>query len=293
MGFLESLRNLFRAPDSGFDVEELARRLGMDVAALRSARVTYHAFDVPKRSGGTRRISAPSDDLKTLQRRILRKLLTRLRAHPAATGFECGHSIVTNARHHAGQAVVVRMDLKDFFPSTRSGRVRDYFRIIGWNREASALLADLTTHRGGLPQGAPTSPRLSNLVNRRLDARLVGLAYRFGARYSRYADDITFSFEKDDPKAVSFVMALARLILHDEGGYRVHRRRKCYVRRRYQQQRVTGLVVNETVQLPRRTRRWLRAVEHHLATGRDATLTPVQLAGWHALRDMIARQRAV
>jgi len=291
MGLLESLRNLFSGPDTGFDVEELARRLGMDVEALRAVRVEYDEFNVPKRSGGKRRISAPSDDLKALQRRILRKLLARLKAHPAATGFECGHSIVTNARHHAGQAVVVRMDLEDFFPSIRGGRVREYFRIIGWNRKASALLAVLTTHRGGLPQGAPTSPRLSNLVNRRLDARLSGYADRNGARYSRYADDLTFSFAEDDPAGVRTFIAMARLIVQDEG-YRVHRRKKFYVRRRHQQQRVTGLVVNETVQLPRKTRRRLRAIAHHLATGREATLTPVQLAGWHALRDMIARQRA-
>ena len=127
MGLLDSLRNLFSGPDTGYDVEELARRLGMSVEALRAVRVAYDEFDVPKRSGGTRRISAPSDELKTLQRRILRKLLARLSAHPSATGFERGHSIVTNARHHAGQAVVVRMDLKDFFPSTHAARVREYF----------------------------------------------------------------------------------------------------------------------------------------------------------------------
>src|SRR5262249_44280484 len=154
------------------------------------------------------------DGLKTIQRRILRRLLGRLRCHPAATGFERGRSIVTNARAHVGKAVVVQMDLKDFFTSTTTRRVRKYFRKTGWNREAADLLIRLCTHQGGLPQGAPTSPRLSNLVNYRLDARLARLAGRrrlydprtgqrigsreIGAKYTRYADDLTFSFQSDD-----------------------------------------------------------------------------------------------
>jgi retron-type reverse transcriptase len=294
MGIFDGIRRLFGGsgarPTDRFDLAELVRRLDVDVETLRSFQPTYHEFDIPKRAGGTRRIASPSDELKELQRRILRRLLGRLRAHPAATGFERGHSIVTNAKHHAGRAVVVRMDLEDFFDTTASGRVRDYFRHIGWDREAADVLVRLTTWKGGLPQGAPTSPRLSNLVNYRLDARLAAWADRRGARYSRYADDLTFSFERDDPAGIRSFISCVRAIVRDEG-YRVHRRKKFYVRRRHQHQRVTGLVVNEKVQLPRKTRRWLRAVEHHLATGRPVTLSETQLAGWRALGDMIARQR--
>src|SRR5262245_16016428 len=189
-----ALRRLWRGLREGrsLSVAELARRLGVpeDRLALKPA---YQPREIPKRSGGTRLLHVPSDDLKDLQRTILRRLLKRLRCHPAAKGFQPGESIVSHASLHAGRAVVVRLDLRDFFPSTGSGRVYQYFRRIGWNRPAARLLTNLCTHRGGLPQGAPTSPRLSNLLNHRLDARLTAMAARLGAHYSRYADDITLS----------------------------------------------------------------------------------------------------
>jgi retron-type reverse transcriptase len=234
-------------------------------------------------------VSAPDDPLKALQRQILRRLLARLRCHPAATGFQKGESIVTNARRHTGQAVVVRLDLKDFFPATTEARVHAYFRRIGWNRPAARLLTRLCAHRGGLPQGAPTSPRLSNLVNFRLDRRLAAMTRKLGLRYTRYADDITLSFPTDDKKRIRYMIRFVERVAWAEG-YRLHRRKKLHIRRRHQQQLVTGLVVNERVHLPRKTRRRLRAVDHHLRTGRPATLTPEQRAGWSALQIMIAEQ---
>ncbi|HEV3255465.1 MAG TPA: reverse transcriptase domain-containing protein [Gemmataceae bacterium] len=274
---------------SGHSVEELARRLGYAAAMLRAVRPSYREVLVPKRSSGRRRLCVPDDALKALQRRILQRLLRRLRCHPAVTGFQRGESIVTHARRHVGRAVLVRLDLKDFFPSTGAGRVYRYLRKIGWNRPAARLLTRICTHRGGLPQGAPTSPRLSNLVNYRLDCRLAAMARKLGAGYSRYADDLTLSFPVDDRDRIRYLIRFARRAAADEG-YVVHGRKKLHIRRRHQQQRVTGLVVNECVQLPRATRRWLRAVEHHLRTSRPATLTPGRLAGWRAFQQMIATQ---
>jgi RNA-directed DNA polymerase len=290
----------------GHGVGELARRLGMSEEALRAVEPAYRKFSIAKRGGGWRKILAPDDKLKIIQRRILRRLLGRLKCHPAATGFERGQSIVTNARSHVGRAVVVRLDLKDFFTSTRAKRVHVYFRRIGWNRDASQLLVRLCTYEGGLPQGAPTSPRLSNLVNYRLDARLTALAAnprirnlrtgqlspaRLSATYTRYADDLTFSFTDDDPKAIrNLIIRVKRLVAGE--GYQLHLQKKLRIRRRHQRQLVTGLAVNERVNLPRAKRRWLRAVEHHLASGRQATLRPAQVAGWRALMSMIARQAA-
>ncbi|MHC4949226.1 MAG: reverse transcriptase family protein, partial [Planctomycetota bacterium] len=260
-------------------------------ADLAAVDARYRAFDIPKRDGrGRRRILAPAPELKAVQRRILRRVLALLVAHPAATGFERGQSIVTNARRHAGRAVVVRLDIVDFFPSTTARRVHDFFRRVGWSREAARRLTDLCTRDGGLPQGAPTSPRLANLVNYRLDTRLARLADVCGAVYTRYADDLCFSTDGDDGGRVGRIITAAAMIAGDEH-YRLHRRRKRHVRRRHQQQRVTGLVVNDRVGLPRTTRRRLRAIEHHLATGRPASLTEAQLAGWRALRSMIETQR--
>ena len=182
------------------------------------------------------------------------------------------------------------MDLKDFFRSTTARRVERYFRLIGWERKAAKLLVGFCTHEGHLPQGAPTSPRLSNLVNYVMDARLSGVAARLHAVYTRYADDITFSFDTDNRQAVGHAIGATKAIV-SQYGYRVHHRRKLRVARRHQSQRVTGLVVNERPALPRRTRRWLRAVEHRRATGGIATLTGEQLAGWRALQRMIETQR--
>jgi hypothetical protein len=293
MGLWNALKALWHwlRHGAGFGIEELARRLGWDPAALSALRPRYREIMVPKRSGGKRRLCVPDDRLKALQRCILHRLLARLKCHAAATGFQRGQSIVTHARRHAGQAVVVRLDVKDFFPATAAGRVYTYLRKIGWDRPAAGLLTRLCTHRGGLPQGAPTSPRLSNLVNHRLDCRLAGMAAKLGIGYSRYADDITLSFPDDDCRLVRYLIRFVRRVAH-EAGYRLHGSKKLRIRRRHQQQRVTGLVVNQGVRLPREVRRRLRAVEHHLRTGRPATLTPAQLAGWRALEHMIAVQAA-
>jgi RNA-directed DNA polymerase len=307
-GFLRSLfSKRVSLPPPRFTLDDLARRLEKGVPHLRGVRIDYHTFQIPKRSGGVRTIDAPADTLKAIQRRILHKVLHGLRAHPAATGFERGRSIVTNALAHAHREVVIRLDLVDFFPSIKTERVRHYFRFIGYDDEAADMLAHLCTHNGVLPQGAPTSPRLSNLVNYRLDARLAGLARCRGLTYTRYADDITFSADKADlaphqasnPKTlapvpcawprVNDVIHAAKRIIRDEG-YRLHIHRKLRIYRRHQRQLVTGLVVNEKPNLPRATRRRLRAVAHHLQTGRPATLTADQLAGWHALQAMIAAQ---
>src|SRR5205814_1273721 len=127
-------------------------------------------------------------------------------------------------------------------------RVERYFRHIGWNAEAAALLTKLCTYRGSLPQGAPTSPRLSNLVNLRFDARLAAIANGRGLSYSRYADDITFSGNVTSPNAstpgrFNDVIHLTKVIAQDEG-YALHTEKKLRIYRRHDRQIVTGIVVN-------------------------------------------------
>jgi len=273
----------------GKNIKELAKFLGESAETLARTDPRYHSFSMPKRSGGTRQIQAPQPALKKLQRKVLRRIFGRLRSHPSVTGFEKHHSIVTNARTHVGADVVVRMDIQDFFPSTSSERLYQYFRNIGWNRKAANLLVNLCTLDGALPQGAPTSPRLSNLVNYQMDARLAGLANSLGAVYTRYADDITFSFCDDNHAAISTAIRYTKKILADYG-YRLHHKKKLHIRRTHQRQEVTGLVVNEQVALPRTRRRWLRAVEHRLANGENASISPEQFAGWRALQNMIEIQ---
>jgi len=273
-----------------FNVDELARRLDVTARELDLFETRYRQVSIAKRRGGQRRLDIPHASLKILQRRILRRLLTKLRSHHAATGFQPSMSIAHNAAAHIGMAVVIKMDLVDFFPSTSAERVEAYFQRIGWTADAAALLTRLATHDGGLPQGAPTSPRLSNLVNFVMDAQIEHwVVYRKGV-YTRYADDITISFPKDYSKRIRGTIQHVRRVAKSHG-YTIHTHGKLRVVRRHQQQRVTGLVVNDRVNLTREKRRWLRAVEHRLRTTGQATLTPKQLAGWQSLQTMIEQQR--
>lgn len=288
MGFFSKIFG--RAPEAGLGVDELARRLKCTEEELRQIAPTYQELKLPKKSGGMRIIHAPDPALKKLQRTILRRLLGHLAAHPAAMGFERGQSIATNAAVHVGKAVVLKMDLRDFFTRTTAARVRAYFVKIGWGGEAADLLVTLTTHKGGLPQGAPTSPRLSNLVNCGLDARLFALGLKVGATYTRYADDMTFSLAKDSRTAVAKMILVTRDTVK-EYGYQLHTDKKLRLLRRHDRMQVTGLVCNDALNLPRETRRKLRAAEHHLKTGKPATLNEAQLKGWRALEHMVAAQR--
>lgn len=265
--------------------EELARRLDMPLSELRRIVIEYRELTIPKRNGGVRKLAVPVPALKQLQRKLLRRVFGKLQSHPAACGFERGRSIVDHASNHNDSDVVVKFDLRDFFTSTTAARVEAYFRAIGWNDEAAALLTKLCTRQGSLPQGAPTSPRLSNLVNYGLDARLASIAASLGGTYSRYADDLTFSLDGDAQRRIGFLVHNAKLAVR-ECGYRLNKR-KTRVMRRHQRQQVTGLVINLDVALPRETRRRLRAIEHQRRRGGDVTLSDAQLAGWRAFRAMI------
>jgi retron-type reverse transcriptase len=273
----------------GYGTDELARRLGVSVEELTALSPEYTERFIEKHSGGTRRLLIPSSELKEIQHRILRRLLARLSVHPAATGFEPGTSIVHNAAQHTDQAVVLCMDVRDFFPQTTDDRVTAYFQRIGWDRETAELLTRLTTWEGGLPQGAPTSPRLSNLVNLVLDARIERFVHRRKGTFTRYADDICVSFPKDYPKRIRGTVQVVSRHLR-ACGYQLNTK-KTRILRQHQQQKVTGLVVNDRVNVPRHIRRKLRAVEHRLNTGQRVTMTREQLDGWKALLAMVEKQR--
>lgn len=228
----------------------------------------YVEFTIPKPSGGVRKLSAPRKQLKAAQRIILERMLMPLPAHDCAHGFVPGRSTVTHARLHTGAAVLVKIDLRDFFPSIHFRRVAGFFTSCGYSHVVSSLLAGLTTHRqkledgtvvwpGSLPQGAPTSPALANLVCRRLDSRLLALTKKFGGVYSRYADDLSFSFKEAPEKLGRFVWWV-NAICQQEGFAENEPKRR--VMRQSNQLRVTGLVVNQKVGIAREDRRRFRAI---------------------------------
>jgi hypothetical protein len=262
----------------GVDEDELAKLMRPGTGPGSG----YVEFEIPKAKGGTRRIAAPRAPLRKVQREILDKILAKVPMHDACHGFVAGRSTVTNARPHVGSAIVLKLDLKDFFPTVHYRRVRGLFRFLGYNDAVAGTLAGLTTYRpktvggdvvwpGMLPQGAPTSPALANLACRRLDRRLDRLAAKCGATYTRYADDLTFSFDKNPEPALRIGRFLwwVDAICQQEGF--VERADKRRILRAKHQQRVTGIVVNAAVHVPRADRKRFRAILHNCKkTGVDA-----------------------
>lgn len=280
----------------------------------------------PKRSGGLRLIESPKADLKAIQRQILTGILNQLPISPVTHGFVAGRSIVTNARPHVSAAVLVKFDLQDFYVNVGSKRILRLFRRIGYSREVAIWLTRLTTsiipgnlpfptgdnyalwryRQRHLPQGAPTSPALANLVAQRLDQRLAGLAKSFGATYTRYADDLTFSGDETFAKSLRTFIQLVDELIRVEG-FRSNKAKR-QVLRRHQRQIVAGVVVNEKPNVCRRDFDRLKAVLHqcvklgpstqnrdqhpdfaaHLR-GRIAHVTQVNRARGQKLHDMYMR----
>lgn len=203
-------------------LEQLARWLGLPVSALPQIRLGreyyYRPLKVPKGNGQLRQVYAPSPALKTLQQRLLKSYLITLPIHPAAQAFYPKASIVRNAHRHAGQTTLVTADIIDFFGTTSADRVRDFFLAQGWRDEALTVLMRLCVWRNGLPQGAPTSPCLSNLVNVPLDETLHHLARQAQARYTRYGDDLAFSWASAAPPP-EFELAVREQLL--QAGYQL------------------------------------------------------------------------
>jgi RNA-directed DNA polymerase len=265
---------------------DVAAALGLTVSKLRwlcfhtevATRIHYVQFEVPKKSGGARTLSAPHRTLAAAQQWVLVHILAKLPTDAAAHGFVPGRSTLTNAQPHAGRDVVINLDLEGFFPSIGFARVRHQFRRLGYSGAVATLFALLCTecprkrvvYAGtpyfvatgprGLPQGACTSPALSNQVARKLDRRLGGLAHKLGLTYTRYADDLTFSAGPGFRDKIGYLIARVRHVTGDEG-FAVNAK-KTRVLRPEARQTVTGLVVNTAPAVPRRVVRRVRAILH-------------------------------
>lgn len=244
----------------------------------------YVRFAIPKRSGGHRVIMAPKRRLKALQRRLLELLASKLPVSDHAHGFRTGRGTRSNAEPHVGQRMVVRVDLKNFFPSVTFGRVRGYLIALGYGYPVATSLACLMTEAERQPvelddgtlvhvpvtnrhcvQGAPTSPALCNAVVLKLDRRMAGLARKFAVHYTRYADDLTFSGPLDHQQAFGLTQAVRRIV--EAEGFAVNAD-KTLILSQSRRQTVTGAVVNQTLGLSRQERRRLRAMLHHEAQGK-------------------------
>ncbi len=237
-------------------------------AYSQNNRNRYVQFKIPKKKQGEfRTITAPNVGLKCIQRCLNVMLQEMFTPHVAAHGFVAHRSVVSNAQMHLGQNYVYNIDLKDFFPSIKSGRV--FARLMAppfsFGKDLASLITDLCCHEGCLPQGAPTSPTLTNVICERLDWRLSRLAERYDLRYSRYADDITFSgsanlFHDDG----DFVKELHTFV--EKEGFTVNGD-KTRLNCRHERQEVTGLTVNEKVNVTQKYVKQVRTMLHNWELG--------------------------
>lgn len=225
----------------------------------------YSTYELPKKTGGTRTITVPDKPLRRLQRRILDNGFSSLPLHPAAHGFRRDHSVVTNATPHCRQDMVVRADIVSFFSNTRyPSIVKACRQLAGGSLSPRAVrfVADLCSYDGALPTGAPTSPVIGNIVLTSADGILAKVSRRYKIRYTRYADDLTFSGHGDTHRILPFVARVLRDL-----NYKLDQR-KIHIFRKGRRQIVTGLVVNQRATLPRLERRRLRAAVHRRSMGK-------------------------
>jgi RNA-directed DNA polymerase len=269
-----------------YDQEHFSKLVGYKLdyvlAASHSTPKFYRVFNISKKQGGIREIAEPLPSLKEIQRWILDNILYTCKPSKFAKGFIPHISIRDNARFHRNQALVLSLDIKDFFPSIRIGRVYNFFRRLGYQSSVLYLLTHLCTLNRCLPQGAPTSPALSNLIVLRMDRRLSGFALKEKIRYTRYADDITFSGEFESGRIIKFV----RKVVADEG--LELNENKTRLMQRHKRQEVTGIVVNEKLQAPRHDRKELRKAIYFIEKyGLDSHIRHTQNFRSHYLKHLL------
>ncbi len=201
----------------------------------------YVSFAIPKKNKGERVIHAPARPLKLIQRAILDKILYKIPISKSVHGFTKGRSIVSNATPHTNKKIIVNIDIKDFFPSITYQKVYQTFKNLGYSPYISWILTELLTYKGSLPQGAPTSPMMSNIICRRMDKRIEKFAEKNGLSYTRYADDITLS---GDYKLKKLYKVVIKIIKSEKFQIRYD---KLSIRGSGSRQIVTGIITNTQV----------------------------------------------
>ena len=267
---------------------EIAEAMGITLGELRflafdrqtSTVSHYIRFKMPKKTGGDRLISVPMPRLKQAQHWVLHNILEKIPVHPNAHGFLPGRSIVSNARPHLGAAIVINCDLKDFFPSISYKRVKGLFRSFGYSEAVATILGLICTapdveevELDGqtyyvamsdryLPQGSPASPAISNLICRNCDRRLTGMADALRFTYTRYADDLTFSSSQDNYHIRTLLRRTESILSYES--FTLHPDKTRVLRGKSSQLEVTGVVVNEKLNIDRKLLRKFRATLHQI-----------------------------
>jgi hypothetical protein len=263
---------------------DLANAMKISIGELRflsfsrkNANIShYKRFQIPKKTGGYRLISAPMPRLKYAQTWILEEILNKVKIHEKANGCVVGKSIKTNAIPHVKKDVVINQDLKNFFPTVTYNRIKGVFSSFGYSDQVATIFAlicsepkivdisllgkDYYAQHGTrfLPQGSPCSPAITNVICRKLDFRLDGLAKKYGFDYTRYVDDITFSGTQKQYENINKILKYSRHIVIEEN-FNLHPE-KLRIMKRNNRQEVTGIVVNEKVNIPKKSLKRFRAL---------------------------------
>ncbi|AOR23677.1 reverse transcriptase [Clostridium taeniosporum] len=268
------------------DDKELANFLGIEYKQLRFLVYhrdvisidNYHRYTIPKKKGGVRNIAAPKPILKSSQRRILEEILSKIPTSNDAHGFLKGKSVVSAAKVHIKKPeLLINIDLEDFFPTITFERVRGMFKSFGYSGYVASLLAMICTYcermkvevRGEekyvktsnriLPQGSPASPMITNIICVKLDKRLKGLSSKYDFIYTRYADDMSFSFTADinELNVGSFIGLVSKIV--KEEGFNINKDKTKFLKKN-NRQCITGIVINnEEIGVPKKWIKRLRA----------------------------------
>jgi Leucine-rich repeat (LRR) protein len=246
-----------------FDLKKLCTKDNIDL---------YRIYRVKKKHGGFRPITVPNKILKIIQKKINSCILSKINAHQKCYSYKKGYSIVNNAQEHLNSLIIYKMDIENFFPSIKYGDVFNFFISIGYSSKISAILSILCTfdkvysnfsdNQPVLPQGACTSPSLSNLIYWDMDEQIFSLCKKHNFRYSRYCDDLTFSSEYKSIFPDDLKNKIYNIIWDYD--FIINRQKEEY-QRKHNTKKVTGIIINKnSLSLPKIWVRSLRSSINHL-----------------------------
>jgi len=245
-----------------FNTTNLCALVGYNKDYIKGAAIDpkfyYRSFKIKKSDNKFRFINEPLPSLKEIQLWILENILYRIKVSKFAKAYVRKRNIIDNVKYHIDKEKILSLDIKDFFPSLKRKTIEQIFYSLGYSSNISNLLSKLCCLHDSLPQGAPTSPCLSNIAMIEIDAYIANYCLERNVRYTRYADDLTFSGSFDDVDLKNFVMKqLTRLnmFLNED---------KTRVMSRGQQQIVTGIIVNQKLQIPKEERKRIRLEMHYI-----------------------------
>ena len=245
-----------------FEPEHLSRLVGVKFEYFqrhyKNPIKFYRGFYIRKKDGSKRRIFEPLPNLKFIQVWILEEILYKIETNRFIKSYIPKKSIVDNAKFHRGQQLLVNIDIQDYFGAIKDKMVFNFFKELGYNNLVSLYLSKICTLNGSLPQGAPSSPALSNLISAPIDLEIFDFCSLKKIRYTRYADDLTFSGNFNASLLINKVGFILRKY-NFEINYK-----KLRVRRKHQRQITTGIVVNEKLSIPREKKRELRQSVYYI-----------------------------